>query len=113
VSTRDESVAPLQGTLGLLILRTLTYGDEHGQGIARAIQTQADGALLVDRGSLYRSLPRLERCDWIEVEWGTSHTNRKTRLYRRPRAGRTLTAGTKHWHRLSDAIARILGPLGA
>lgn len=114
MSTRDESVALLQGTLDLLILRTLTFGEEHGQGIARAIQTQTDGTLLVDHGSLYPALQRLERRGWIEAEWGTSDTNRKARFYRLTRAGRKqLTAGTKQWHRLSDAIARILGPQGA
>lgn len=111
MSTRDESVALLQGTLDLLILRTLTFGDEHGQGIARAIETQTDGTLLVDHGSLYPALQRLERRGWIEAEWGTSDTNRKARFYRLTKAGRKqLTASTKQWHRLSDAIARILGP---
>ncbi len=114
MSTRDESVALLQGTLDLLILRTLTFGEEHGQGIARAIQTQTDGTLLVDHGSLYPALQRLERRGWIVAEWGTSDTNRKARFYRLTAAGRKqLTAGTKQWHRLSDAIARILGPQGA
>jgi transcriptional regulator len=111
MSTRDESVALLQGTLDLLILRTLTFGAEHGQGIARAIETQTGGTLLVDHGSLYPALQRLERRRWIEAEWGTSDTNRRARFYRLTKAGRKeLTVGTRQWHRLSDAIARILGP---
>lgn len=114
MSTRDVSVALLQGTLDLLILRTLTFGAEHGQGIARAIETQTDRTLLVDHGSLYPALQRLERRGWIAAEWGTSDTNRKARFYRLTKAGRKqLTVGTRQWHRLSDAIARILGPQGA
>jgi PadR family transcriptional regulator PadR len=114
MSTRDESVALLQGTLDLLILRTLTFGAQHGQGIARAIETQTDRTLLVDHGSLYPALQRLERRGWIEAEWGTSDSNRKARFYRLTKAGRKqLTVGTRQWHRLSDAIARILGPQGA
>ncbi len=116
MSTQDdrERIALLQGTLDLLILRTLTFGHQHGQGIARAIELQTDGTLLVDHGSLYPALQRLERRGWIEAEWGTSDNNRKARFYRLTRAGRKqLTAGTKQWHRLSGAIGRILGPEGA
>ncbi|MGH9310672.1 MAG: PadR family transcriptional regulator [Vicinamibacterales bacterium] len=113
MSTQDdrERIALLQGTLDLLILRILTFGHEHGQGIARAIQQQTEGTLLVDHGSLYPALQRLERRGWIEAEWGTSDNNRKARFYRITRAGRNqLTAGTSQWYRLSGAIARILGP---
>jgi transcriptional regulator len=114
MSTQDERVALLQGTLDLLILRILTVRHEHGQGIARAIQIRTDGTLLVDHGSLYPALQRLERRGWIEAEWGTSESNRRARFYRLTRAGRKqLSAGTKQWHRLSGAIARILGPEGA
>ena len=113
MATQDdrERVALLQGTLDLLILRILTFGHEHGQGIARAIQQQTDGTLLVDHGSLYPALQRLEQRKWIEAEWGISDSNRKARFYRITRAGRNqLTAGTNQWHRLSGAITRILGP---
>jgi PadR family transcriptional regulator PadR len=116
MATQDdrERVALLQGTLDLLILRVLTFGHEHGQGIARAIQQQTDGTLLVDHGSLYPALQRLERRKWIEAEWGTSDTNRRARFYRITRVGRNqLTAGTDQWRRLSGAITRILGPEGA
>jgi transcriptional regulator len=109
-----ERVALLQGTLDLLILRVLTFGHQHGQGIARAIEQQTDGTLLVDHGSLYPALQRLERREWIAAEWGTSDNNRRARFYRLTRAGRKqLTAGTGQWYRLSGAIARILGPEGA
>jgi PadR family transcriptional regulator PadR len=113
MSTRDDSerIALLQGTLDLLILRVLIFGHEHGQGIARAIEQQTDGTLLVDHGSLYPALQRLERRGWIDAEWGTSDSNRRARFYRLTRAGRKqLTAGTSQWYRLSGAIARILGP---
>jgi transcriptional regulator len=97
--------------LDLLILRILIFGQQHGQGIARAIEEQTDGTLLVDHGSLYPALQRLESREWIEAEWGTSENNRKARFYRLTRAGRKqLTAGTGQWYRLSDAIARVLGP---
>jgi transcriptional regulator len=116
MSTQDdrERIALLQGTLDLLILRILATGHEHGQGIARAIELQTDGTLLVDHGSLYPALQRLERRGWIEAEWGTSDNNRRARFYRLTRAGRKqLAAGRSQWYRLSGAIARVLGPEGA
>jgi transcriptional regulator len=116
MSTRDDSerIALLQGTLDLLILRILTAGTQHGQGIARAIELQTDGTLLVDHGSLYPALQRLEAREWIDAEWGTSDNNRRARFYRLTRAGRKqLSAGTTQWYRLSHAIARVLGPEGA
>jgi transcriptional regulator len=113
MSTQDanERIALLQGTLDLLILRVLILGHQHGQGIARAIEQQTDRTLLVDHGSLYPALQRLERRGWIEAEWGTSDNNRRARFYNLTRSGRKqLTAGTSQWYRLSGAIARILGP---
>jgi transcriptional regulator len=109
--TDHDRVALLQGTLDLLILRTLVFGPRHGQGIARAIEQQADDALLVDHGSLYPALQRLEARGWIDAEWGTSENNRKARFYSLTRSGRRqLTAGTAQWRRLAAAIGRILGP---
>jgi transcriptional regulator len=116
MSTQDDSerVALLQGTLDLLILRILVFGHQHGQGIARAIQEQTGGTLLVDHGSLYPALQRLERRGWLAAEWGTSDNNRRARFYNITRLGRKqLTTGTAQWHRLSGAISRILGPEGA
>jgi len=114
MSTRqrqEDRLALLQGTLDLLILRTLLFGPQHGQGIARAIQQQSDEVLLVDHGSLYPALQRLERRGWIRAEWGTSSNNRKARFYELTKAGRKqLTTETALWRRLTDAIGRILGP---
>jgi PadR family transcriptional regulator PadR len=110
---RDEHdrIALLQGTLDLLILRTLLFGSEHGQGIARAIQQQSGDTLLVDHGSLYPALQRLEARRSIAAEWGTSDNNRKARFYALTKAGRKqLAAETRQWRRLAVAIGRILGP---
>jgi transcriptional regulator len=107
----SDPVAILQGTLDLLILRTLLFGPQHGQGIARSIEQQADDTLLVDHGSLYPALQRLEARGWIEAEWGTSDNNRRARFYTLTKAGRKqLVAETRQWRRLAAAIGRILGP---
>jgi PadR family transcriptional regulator PadR len=107
----DQRTALLQGTLDVLILKTLIYGPQHGQGIARAIQDQSAQALIVDHGSLYPALQRLEERKWIQAEWGTSDNNRKARFYELTKAGRQQLAGqTAQWRRLTAAIARILGP---
>jgi transcriptional regulator len=112
MSTRKEQdrIALLQGTLDLLILRTLVFGPQHGQGIARAIEQQSEETLLVDHGSLYPALQRLEERGWIAAEWGVSDNNRKARFYELTRQGRKqLVAQTDQWRRLSAAIGRILG----
>ena len=115
-SLRDESlgkdrVALLQGTLDMLILRTLTLGPQHGQGIARAIQQQSEEVLLVEHGALYPALDRLENKDWISAEWGVSSNNRKARFYQLTPLGRKqLAKETSDWRRMVAAIARILGP---
>jgi transcriptional regulator len=102
--------AHLQGTLDLLILRTLAFGSEHGQGIARAIQSQSDDVLIVDHGSLYPALQRLEERGLIEAAWGTSANNRKARFYTLTREGRKeLTREESEWRRIATAIMRILG----
>jgi PadR family transcriptional regulator PadR len=113
MSTRkdEDRIALLQGTLDLLILRTLAAGPQHGQGIARAIQQQSGDTLLVDHGSLYPALQRLESRKWIRAEWGTSDTNRKARFYELTGPGRKqLEAETQQWRQLAAAIGRILGP---
>jgi PadR family transcriptional regulator PadR len=113
MSTRDSSdrVALLQGTLDLLILRTLLFGEQHGQGIARAIQHTSDDVLLVDHGSLYPALQRLEEKGWIQAVWGTSENNRRARFYTLTRSGRAqLARETGQWRRLAAAIACVLGP---
>jgi transcriptional regulator len=106
----EERIALLQGTLDTLILRILVAGAQHGQGIARKIQQQSENVLLVDHGSLYPALQRLERKRWIRAEWGTSENNRRARFYTLTRAGRVqLHSQTRQWERLTSAIGRILG----
>ena len=98
----------LQGTLDLLILRTLIFGPQHGQGIARAIQ-QTSEDLLVEHGALYPALQRLEDRGAISAKWGTSANNRKARFYSLTAAGRKqLVHETTKWNRLPAAIGRIL-----
>ena len=105
-----EYSAHLQGTLDLLILRTLVLGPRHGQGIARVIQEQSWRVLIVDHGSLYPALQRLEDRGFIDAEWGTSENNRKARFYSLTRRGRKeLAREASEWRRISSAIGRILG----
>jgi len=109
--TREERIALLQGTLDLLILRTLLFGPQHGQGIARAIQQQSAEVLLVDHSSLYPALQRLEAAGWIGAKWGTSANKRKARFYALTKTGRAqLARETSQWRRLAAAIGRVLGP---
>ena len=99
----------LQGTLDLLILRTLLFGPIHGHAIAKSIERTSQDVLRVDHGSLYPALQRLERRGMIAAKWGISENNRRARYYRLTAAGRKqLTAETGKWERLSEAIARIL-----
>lgn len=110
MSTQDERLELLQGTLDLLILRTLIFGPQHGQGIARAIQQTSDEELLVEHGALYPALQRLEQRGWISPKWGTSSNNCKARFYSLTATGRKqLVKQTTKWNRLAKAIARILG----
>jgi len=106
-----ERLELLQGTLDLLILRTLIFGPRHGQGIARAIQQTSKDELMVEHGALYPALQRLEERGWITAEWGTSTNNRKARFYTLTLAGRKqLVKETTKWRRLAAAIGRVLGP---
>ncbi len=112
MSTREESkrLELLQGTLDLLILRTLVFGPQHGQGIARGIQQSSEDVLLVEHGALYPALQRLEAQKWISARWGTSANNRKARFYTLTPAGRKqLVKESTRWNRLATAIGRILG----
>ena len=109
--TDGEYSAHLQGTLDLLILRTLIFGRQHGQGIARAIQAQSDNVLIVEHGSLYPALQRLEERGYIDADWGTSENNRKARFYTLTRTGRKELAREQGaWRRVAAAIMRVLGP---
>ena len=99
----------LQGTLDMLILKTLAMEATHGWGIAQRIQQISRDVLQVNQGSLYPALHRLEHQGWIAAEWGTSDNNRKAKFYRLTQEGqRQLDAETENWARVSEAIARIL-----
>jgi PadR family transcriptional regulator len=105
-----EYAAHLQGTLDLLILRTLIFGRQHGQGIARAIQQQSDHVLIVDHGSLYPALQRLEARGFIDADWGVSDSNRRARFYTLTRKGRKeLAREQSEWRKIASAIMRVLG----
>jgi transcriptional regulator len=111
MSTQEdrERLELLQGTLDLLILRTLILGPQHGQGIARAIQHTSEDELLVEHGALYPALQRLEERKWISARWGSSANNRRARFYSLTAAGRKqLVRETTRWKRLAAAIGRIL-----
>jgi len=99
----------LQGTLDLLILKTLALEPMHGWGISQRIQQMSQDVLQVQQGSLYPALHRLERRDWIDAEWGDSDNNRKAKFYRLTRAGRKqLEVETSNWVRLSAAVRQIV-----
>ncbi len=105
----DDRIALLQGTLDLLILKTLLLGPCHGQGVARSIQRQSEDVFLVDHGSLYVALQRLEDKQWIAAEWGVSENNRKARFYSLTPKGRAqLLEKTSEWQRLTRAMSLIL-----
>ena len=101
----------LQGTLDLLVLRVLALGPHHGHGIAIAIQARSGDTLLVDHGSLYPALQRLEQREWIKGAWGTSDSNRRARFYSLTALGRKhLNIETGRWNRLVESIARVMDP---
>ena len=101
--------ALLHGTLDALILKTLGSGPCHGYAIARFIEDTTDAAVLVEEGSLYPALYRMERRGWIEAEWGTSELGRRAKLYRLTDVGRRqLEAETDMWRRFSAGVSRIL-----
>lgn len=113
----DDRIALLQGTLDLLILKTLVLGPRHGQGVARSIQRQSEEVFFVDHGSLYLALQRLEDKEWISARWGVSENNRKARFYSLTAKGREqLVEKTSEWQRLTKAMELILsgkaGPSG-
>jgi PadR family transcriptional regulator, regulatory protein PadR len=110
-SGNQSQIDLLQGTLDLLILRTLLLGPKHGHNIAHLIQQTSGDVLRVDHGSLYPALQRLERRGWVAAKWGTSENNRRAKYYRLTADGRKqLVAETTKWERLAEAIARVLSP---
>lgn len=113
MSTAEHSkhIELLQGTLDLLILRTLLMGPTHGHAIAKAIEFNSDDVLQVEQGSLYPALHRLIKRRWISVEDGTSENNRRAKFYRLTSKGRAqLVVETSKWDKLAGAIAQILRP---
>ena len=105
----DDRIALLQGTLDLLIMKTLVMGPCHGQGVARAIQLRSEEVFLVDHGSLYVALQRLEDKKWISAKWGLSENNRKARFYSlTPKGREQLAEKTSEWQRLTRAMGLIL-----
>ena len=113
MSTEDdhERVDLLQGTLDLLILRTLQPGPTHGHAIMKAISQSSDEVLQVEQGSLYPALHRLIKRGWIAFDHGTSENNRRAKYYRLTANGRKqLSVETTKWERLARAIARVLRP---
>ena len=106
-----ERVELLQGTLDVLILRTLLLGHAHGHAIAKMIAQSSDDVLKVDEGSLYPALHRLLKRGWISFEHGTSENNRRAKYYRlTPKGRRQLVIETSKWDRFATAIARVLRP---
>ena len=113
MSTKEqkERIELLQGTLDLLILRTLQWGGRHGHAIAKAIEFKSDDVLQVEQGSLYPALHRLIKRRWISAEEGTSENNRRAKFYRlTPKGRRQLAMERSKWDKLAGAIARILQP---
>jgi PadR family transcriptional regulator, regulatory protein PadR len=104
----------LQGTLDMLILRTLQWAPRHGHGIGQAIRQQSDDLLKVETGSLYPALHRLEKRGWLESEWGVSEANQRAKYYRLTAAGKAqLVREQDRWSQLVRAIGRIMNPAAA
>ncbi len=106
----DAKLDLLQGTLDLMVLQTLvTMGPMHGYGIARRIEQVSGDEILLNQGTIYASLVRLQHRGWIGAEWGTSDNNRKAKYYTITKSGRKqLAADAAHWHRLSRVMGRML-----
>jgi transcriptional regulator len=101
----------LHGTLDALVLKTLSWGSRHGYGIARWIEETTNEAVVVEEGSLYPALYRMERRGWIEAEWGTSELGRKAKFYRITAKGRRqLAAETQEWAKFATAVSKVLLP---
>ena len=104
-----ERIGLPQGTLDLLILRTLSLGPQHGWAISERVQQVSSDVLRIQQGSLYPALHRLERRGWIKAKWGTSENNRRARYYELTRAGqKQLEQETDSWRKLTAAVAQVL-----
>ena len=111
--TPDEGrLELLQGTLDMLILRTLQWGPQHGHGIGQAIRIQSDDLLKVETGSLYPALHRLVKRGWLKAEWGVSQSNQRAKFYRlTPEGRKQLLREESRWTQLVSAIARVMNPV--
>ena len=110
----DRRLELLQGTLDMLVLRTLQWGPQHGHGIGQAIRAQSDDLLKVETGSLYPALHRLEKHGWLKSEWGVSEANQRAKYYRLTAAGKAqLVRERDRWSQLVDAIGRGMNPAPA
>lgn len=104
-----DSLDILQGTLDVLVLKTLSWGPRHGYAIARWIRETTDDVLQIEEGALYPALHRLERRGWIEAEWGLSENNRRAKYYQLTAVGRRqLRAEAADWARYSTAVSKVL-----
>ena len=107
----DRRLELLQGTLDMLILRTLQWGPRHGHGIGQTIRAQSDDLLRVETGSLYPALHRLEKHGWLKSEWGVSEANQRAKYYRLTATGKAqLLREQDRWAQLVQAIGRIMNP---
>jgi transcriptional regulator len=113
-SPDDRRLDLLQGTLDMLVLRTLQWGPQHGHGIGQAIRAQSDDLLRVETGSLYPALHRLEKRGWLKSEWGVSQANQRAKFYRLTADGRKqLRREASRWDQLVNAIGRVMTPARA
>jgi PadR family transcriptional regulator PadR len=107
----DQRLELLQGTLDMLILRTLQWGAQHGHGIGQAIRTQSDDLLKVETGSLYPALHRLEKRGWLKSNWDVSEANQRAKYYQLTAAGKAqLLREQDRWSQMVNAIGRIMNP---
>src|SRR4026209_362540 len=110
----DQRLELLQGTLDMLILRTLVWGRQHGHGIGQAIRAQSDDLLRVETGSLYPALHRLVKRGWLKAEWGVSQSNQRAKFYRlTPEGKKQLAREESRWTQLVNAIGRVMKPVPA
>ena len=110
----EQRLELLQGTLDMLILRTLQWGPQHGHGIGQAIRAQSDDLLTVETGSLYPALHRLVKRGWLKPEWGVSEANQRAKYYQLTSAGKAqLLRERDRWAQLVDAIGRVMNPAPA
>ena len=113
-SSDDRRLELLQGTLDMLILRTLQWGPQHGHGIGQAIRIQSDELLKIETGSLYPALHRLVKRGWLKAEWGVSDANQRAKFYQLTAAGKAqLLREQDRWSQLVNAIGRIMNPAPA